>query len=441
MPNRHPEILYFAPSDPMKSPFADYSRRYLSALQQHPDMTAMAVLHGGVPENLHGHANGISLIKKLTALSLRRRRAVPDQVLHVDLGDTTQREFWAAQQASRLRDKAPMCILFQTPPDLPDPVRPPGKPAKRNIIDRFLNYEGFFQPLSRKISNYCQDHLESAFLNRASVFLCLSHRAGEMIVHRYPEHAHKVALIPPILLGPPPPENIKPNERKRSQPVMITFLGFVRPGKGFEELIRALAFLHKRESLVGRVKMRIRGRITKKVIDSGLENRIRRCVRDLHLDWMVDFKPGAMTEAQINNLLLDTDILVLPYQAGGGESASMSLMRAKAWAVAAIASDVGALRESIEHERDGLLYPAGDVIALADCLHRLISEPDTRMEYARALHRKAFERNSPEKVASTIYELYCEMLDARDENRPVLLPEGTRIAESVEPPLATPKIA
>ena len=125
MPERHPEILYFAPTDPSRGSLAGFSRKYLSALQQNANMSAMAVLHERVPEDLHGRGNSIELVKKLTTLAMRKRRAVRDQIIHADLGKGTQREFWAAHLSARQRPTSPMCILFHTPPTSPTPFARP----------------------------------------------------------------------------------------------------------------------------------------------------------------------------------------------------------------------------------------------------------------------------------------------------------------------------
>ena len=50
-------------------------------------------------------------------------------------------------------------------------------------------------------------------------------------------------------------------------------------------------------------------------------------------------------------------------------------MEAAACGTATVASDSPGLRESVIHERTGLLYPHGDVGALADSISRLADDP------------------------------------------------------------------
>jgi len=53
-----------------------------------------------------------------------------------------------------------------------------------------------------------------------------------------------------------------------------------------------------------------------------------------------------------------------------------------------VASDAGGLPEMVEHGETGLVFPAGDVDALADCLQALLTDPAR----ARAMGRRARER-------------------------------------------------
>ena len=47
-----------------------------------------------------------------------------------------------------------------------------------------------------------------------------------------------------------------------------------------------------------------------------------------------------------------------------------------------VATDVGATAELIQHERTGLLVPAGDVVALASAIARLADSPDLAQDLA-----------------------------------------------------------
>jgi glycosyltransferase involved in cell wall biosynthesis len=58
------------------------------------------------------------------------------------------------------------------------------------------------------------------------------------------------------------------------------------------------------------------------------------------------------------------------------ENAPFVVEEAFASGVPVVASDIGGLAERVEHEKSGLLFPPGDVSALAWTLRRLLDEPE-----------------------------------------------------------------
>ena len=82
----------------------------------------------------------------------------------------------------------------------------------------------------------------------------------------------------------------------------------------------------------------------------------------------------ARTRAQsLPGILAELDVLVVPSIA---ETYSLAAREALSAGLPVIASDGGALPEAIEHERNGFLFPTGNVEALAACMQRLIDDPD-----------------------------------------------------------------
>ncbi len=415
-----PEILCFSPSNPLRSPLADYGRSYLSAIQHHKGMTATSILSGSIPETLDGQEDSIQWVKRMTGMVMRAHHAHPTQVLHGQIGIHTKREFWALKKACQMLPRAPVCLTFHDPPELPQPVKPPAPHKKMGFIERsMLN-------LSSKLSNYGQEGLEKNFLDRADVLCGLSNRACALLLQRYPHLHYKIARIPPAIMGVAPPD-IRPNNRRRTEPVRITLFGFIRPSKGVDELLQALAFLQHRESLSTRAIVRIRGRMDKKNMKAKLDERIKKRIEEFGLRWLVDFHVGSMKEANLSKLLQDTDILVIPNAPGSNESTSYSFLRAMGWCVAVVASNTGAMPELIEHGKNGVLYPAGDPTALADALDTLIRKPEVRMGISRTLRKRAAQRFAPDVVAEQMRNLYMELLVARHEQRPVNLPSAFRV--------------
>ena len=94
--------------------------------------------------------------------------------------------------------------------------------------------------------------------------------------------------------------------------------------------------------------------------------------------------PGWLDATGVDNVLRRTDILVL---ASFAENLPMAILEGFAYGLAVIATPVGAIPEVIEHERNGLIVPTGDVDALAAAIQRLIDDPTLRQRLGAAAQR------------------------------------------------------
>jgi glycosyltransferase involved in cell wall biosynthesis len=104
--------------------------------------------------------------------------------------------------------------------------------------------------------------------------------------------------------------------------------------------------------------------------------------------------PGWLELASRDALLASSDVLVLPSRA---ENLPMVILEAFANAVPVVSTPVGAIPEVVEHGRNGLLVPCGDVAALAQALRSLVDDPllARRMgEAAREDHARCYDLSS-----------------------------------------------
>ncbi|HUT25522.1 MAG TPA: glycosyltransferase family 4 protein [Sumerlaeia bacterium] len=420
-----PEILYFGPSDAGRSSLAGYSRDYAAALRGNKNVDVVPVLDPSVPERLDGAESGLRPVKREVVRSLKSGGALENQILHAEIGPLTKREFWAAHYAARLRPRSPLCVVFHDPPNLTPPVRPPAPPRKSGFLERFITN------VSQNLSVYGQTGVEEAFLRRISVFLSLSRRGCRLLAERHPAYRHKIAYLPPVCTGPIP-QGLEPNRKKVTDVVEILVFGFLRPDKAIEEVVEALMEVHRVTPLVSRARLRIRGIVPEDKEAKKFTKDLAERIRKLGARWLVDFNPGLLGEKDVDQLLRETDVLVLPYSRGSCNGESITLLRAQAWGVAVIASDAGCLGEMIEHGRQGILYPPGDVNALAQALMDLLKDPQRRVELAAALRERALRDHSPDRVSSIALDLYREALAARDQERPFEAPAAMRFDEGGE---------
>jgi glycosyltransferase involved in cell wall biosynthesis len=82
---------------------------------------------------------------------------------------------------------------------------------------------------------------------------------------------------------------------------------------------------------------------------------------------------GALEHAAIPSALASLDVLVVP--SVWLENAPFVIKEAFAAGLPVVASDLGGMAELVTHERDGLLFPAGDAAGLEAALRRLLDEP------------------------------------------------------------------
>jgi glycosyltransferase involved in cell wall biosynthesis len=116
------------------------------------------------------------------------------------------------------------------------------------------------------------------------------------------------------------------------------------------------------------------------------------------------------------------DVFVLPSHR---EGFPRSVMEASAMGVPCVVTDIRGCREAVEHGRNGLLVPLGDVPALAEAIVRLITSPNEARRMSEEGRRIALERFDERRVFERIKEHYQRLL----RENGVTLPSGTREIE------------
>ena len=161
-----------------------------------------------------------------------------------------------------------------------------------------------------------------------------------------------VADIPPHLpVAPRPRRSVDPDEPPRNQ---LLFFGTVRPYKGLDVLLRALAN-------VPSVRLVVAGDVW-----SGV-GALREQIGSLGLTDRVVVRPGYVRGRAIPELFRDIDALVLPYREG---TASQNVLLAHAMGVPVIATRAGTLGAQVHEGVDGVLAEPDDVADLTAALNR-----------------------------------------------------------------------
>jgi glycosyltransferase involved in cell wall biosynthesis len=140
----------------------------------------------------------------------------------------------------------------------------------------------------------------------------------------------------------------------RRAPLELLFFGLVRPYKGLDTLLRALAIVGQ-----DKVRLTVAGEFW-----SGLEE-TRRQISDAQLDSIVDIIPRYVSDEEAAELFARADAVVAPYLTASGSGV---LALAHHYARPVVASDILTMREAIDDGRTGWLFPVGDAAALASLL-------------------------------------------------------------------------
>jgi glycosyltransferase involved in cell wall biosynthesis len=168
------------------------------------------------------------------------------------------------------------------------------------------------------------------------------------------------------------------NEPAGDRRVRLTFLGELGRRKGTPQLLEALGRLADRYDW------------TATIAGNGDVEETRASARRLGIADRVTI-PGWLDSEATAEVLRRSDILVLPTFI---ENLPMIILEAFAHGVPVITTPVAAITEVLDHERNGLLVPVGDIDALVSALRRLVEDPALRGRLGRAAredHARAYD--------------------------------------------------
>lgn len=190
------------------------------------------------------------------------------------------------------------------------------------------------------------------FTHAASLAKGLAESYPGVPVASYPLPASEIAGFPDrsaarTTLGLPPLRRV------------ALFMGLIRPYKGLDLLVEAMASLSADSDWLLMVAGEPWG---------GLGERLQRQVSELGLDGRVRLRLGWVPEPEVPVLLAAADLLVLPYRSG---SQSAVAPMALAAGVPVLTTDVGGVAEIVRHGIDGRVVEPGSVDALATALVEL----------------------------------------------------------------------
>ncbi|HKP15865.1 MAG TPA: glycosyltransferase family 4 protein [Gemmatimonadaceae bacterium] len=176
-------------------------------------------------------------------------------------------------------------------------------------------------------------------------------------------------------------------------PPTVTYAGRLTAEKGPDVLVRAFALARERVPLA---RLSIAGA-------GPTEPALRALVRDLGIADAVALH-GQLGGEALDSMLDRGWVHAVPsrWPEPFGLTATEAMMRG----TAVVASDIGGLAESVLHETTGLRVPAGDELALADALTRVLADRDLAERLGEAGRARAQERFSLNGCLTRFERLY-----------------------------------
>lgn len=218
----------------------------------------------------------------------------------------------------------------------------------------------------------CHTALPAAERGGPALTRTLLARADTVIVHSAAQAAQARALAPevPIVIARMPPHlplvpagyvgTGSPQETR----TRLLFFGVVRPDKGLDLLLQALA------RTPGHVTLTVAGEFASDLAET------RELIAAHGFGTRVTLRPGYIPAAEVPALFAAADALVLPYRQAAG---SQNVLLAFSFGVPVIATTAGALAEAVRDGVDGLTCAPGDVDDLARALNQMADPRTARL--------------------------------------------------------------
>ncbi len=191
---------------------------------------------------------------------------------------------------------------------------------------------------------------------------------------------------------------------------IVLFFGFLRPGKGLEQLLEAWSLIEKSNPdallvVAGGTPTKARKYFLNMRDEASYPMTLRQHAEALGIATRVKFT-GFVPADLVSGLLSSADVIVLPYE--GQASQSGPLHKALGAGRPLIASRVPGNEELLEDGETALLTPPGDARSLADTIHLVLSDTQLSSMLAQNARRLAEEKLAWSIVGRMTEALYQE---------------------------------
>ncbi len=197
----------------------------------------------------------------------------------------------------------------------------------------------------------------------------------------------------------------------REEAFVVLFFGALRANKGLGRLLESVLLVSA--ELRTRLVILVAGAATREVTVSGTKEAIRTRGIEAH----VVFIPGYASDEQLARYFASADVVALPYDASF-QAQSGVLFDAYASGIPVIVSDTGALGETVNSDRSGVVLEGNDPTLIAMAVEGLMRDRE-RLDRLREGVRGAQVRYSWPSTASKTRDLYLQLLGGRRPTSPM----------------------
>jgi glycosyltransferase involved in cell wall biosynthesis len=211
-----------------------------------------------------------------------------------------------------------------------------------------------------------------------------------------------------------------PRPISRDRPLELLMFGAMKPYKGIDLLLAALAKLSPARR--ARLRVTIAGRVFMDLAP------FRETIAREGLAGVVDLRPGYVPDAQVARMVAEADALLLPYRL---IDASGVAMGAIASGRPVVASAIPSFAELFGNRRGGILFPPEDVDALARVLADLADRPEQLVPLGRAMAALRAGFPSWAEIARRTVQVYERARETAGLGRagPPSRPAGTLVGD------------
>lgn len=184
-------------------------------------------------------------------------------------------------------------------------------------------------------------------------------------------------------------------DRQMHSEFTLLFLGLLTKNKGIYDLVDILS--ENKDKYEGRLRLIVGGNgdvdyFKGKIHECGLEN-------------IMSFK-GWLSGNEKSRAFNSSDVYILPSYI---EGLPISILEAMSYGLPVISTYVGGIPEIVHNGTNGLLFEAGDKIAMGNCIETLFSDEDLRTKMG-ANSSKMVREHLPSFVEKQLEELYGSIL-------------------------------